>query len=340
VTPSLLGCLAFVGVISCEMDGYYEGGNGQAGGRGKGINHADDSKKMFVGGLSWETTDEDLRAYFEQYGTVDDCAIKTDMNTGRPRGFGFVVFADSASVDSVLAAGTHTLSGKTIDPKRAKARGPEPVKKVFVGGLDPNIPEADIRNYFGQFGTIEELILPFDKMNNVRKAFAFITFDSAETVDQLCADSKHMIGDKSVEVKKAVNKQEGGAPGGGFGGRGGGGRGSFGGPRGGGRGGRGGRGGYGQSWDASGGYGGQQGGYGGQQGYGGGYDYNAGYSAAPAAGGYGQAADPYAQSYGQAYDYSGGYYGGQQGGQVNGSGYTARGAGGASANTRYQPYSR
>lgn len=57
-------------------------------------------------------------------------------------------------VSQVLAAGTHSLSGKNIDPKRAKPRGPEPVKKVFVGGLDPNTTEAEIREYFGQYGTV------------------------------------------------------------------------------------------------------------------------------------------------------------------------------------------
>ncbi len=43
------------------------------------------------------------------------------------------------------------LHGRSIDPKRAKARGgKEPVLKVFVGGLDPAIPETDIREYFEQ----------------------------------------------------------------------------------------------------------------------------------------------------------------------------------------------
>jgi len=59
----------------------------------------------------------------------------------------------------VLAAGTHSLSGKNIDPKRAKPRGPEPVKKVFVGGLDPNTSEAEIRDYFGQYGMVNCLSL-------------------------------------------------------------------------------------------------------------------------------------------------------------------------------------
>jgi len=59
----------------------------------------------------------------------------------------------------VLAVGTHSLSGKNIDPKRAKPRGPEPVKKIFIGGLDPNTSESDIREYFGQYGTVIGLSL-------------------------------------------------------------------------------------------------------------------------------------------------------------------------------------
>lgn len=55
----------------------------------------------------------------------------------------------------VIKERDHNLHGRTIDPKRAKARGGrEPIKKVFVGGLDPEVPEADIREYFGTFGTV------------------------------------------------------------------------------------------------------------------------------------------------------------------------------------------
>ena len=55
----------------------------------------------------------------------------------------------------VISERDHTLHGRTIDPKRAKARGGrEPIKKVFVGGLDPEVPESDIREYFGRFGKV------------------------------------------------------------------------------------------------------------------------------------------------------------------------------------------
>jgi len=44
---------------------------------------------------------EDFKAYFEQFGAIDDYTIKTDPNTGRSRGFGFILFNDASSVDKV-----------------------------------------------------------------------------------------------------------------------------------------------------------------------------------------------------------------------------------------------
>ena len=51
-----------------------------------------DEAKIFVGGLSWQTTEETLRYHFEQYGEVKAVEVMRDRNTGDPRGFAFVVF--------------------------------------------------------------------------------------------------------------------------------------------------------------------------------------------------------------------------------------------------------
>merc|ERR1711988_176146 len=233
--------------------------NGNTGGAINASKNDDDERKIFVGGLSWETTVKDMKEYFGKFGEVGDCTLKTDPATGRSRGFGFVMFAEASSVSKVLEEKAHLLHGRNIDPKRAKARGGrEPVLKVFVGGLDPTVPETEIKEYFGQFGTVSDVDLPFDKVKNQRRAFCFVTFELEAIVDKVCENPKQTIGAKQVDIKKATPKND---QFGGFGGRGG--RGGF----------RGGRGGYG-GYDYSQGYGG---GYDYSQGYGGGYDYSQGY---------------------------------------------------------------
>ena len=60
------------------------------------------SKKLFVGGLSWNTNDQGLRESFESFGEITDAKVITDRETGRSRGFGFVTFTDAAAAQSAM----------------------------------------------------------------------------------------------------------------------------------------------------------------------------------------------------------------------------------------------
>ncbi|CAG4908780.1 unnamed protein product [Colias eurytheme] len=69
---------------------------------------------------------ESLRDYFSKFGEITEVMVMKDPTTRRSRGFGFITFGDPASVDKVLAQGTHELDGKKIDPKVAFPRRAHP----------------------------------------------------------------------------------------------------------------------------------------------------------------------------------------------------------------------
>jgi len=121
-----------------------------------------DPGKMFIGGLSSQTTADGLREYFSQFGEVTECMVMRDPATKRARGFGFITFSDVASVDKVLEQQVHELDGKKIDPKvafpkRANPRMITKTKKIFIGGLSASSTVDDMKNYFEQYG--KDLVL-------------------------------------------------------------------------------------------------------------------------------------------------------------------------------------
>lgn len=72
-----------------------------------------DAGKLFIGGISWDTNDDRLREYFENFGEVVEAVIMRDRSTGRARGFGFVVFADPAVAEQVVIK-KHMIDGRLV----------------------------------------------------------------------------------------------------------------------------------------------------------------------------------------------------------------------------------
>lgn len=82
------------------------------------------SKKLFVGGLNWNTTDDGLREAFEAFGQIREAKVIMDRETGRSRGFGFVTFEDDAAADQAITAmNGKELEGRRVQVNEAQERG-------------------------------------------------------------------------------------------------------------------------------------------------------------------------------------------------------------------------
>ncbi|XP_055128079.1 heterogeneous nuclear ribonucleoprotein A3-like isoform X2 [Symphalangus syndactylus] len=302
-------------------------------------------RKLFIDGLSFETTDDNLREHFEKWDTLTACVVMRDPQTKRSRGFGFVTYPCVEEVDAAMCARPHKVDGRVVEPRRAVSREDSvkpgahlTVKKIFVGGIKEDTEEYNLRDYFEKYGKIETIEVMEDRQSGKKRGFAFVSFDDHDTVDKIVVQKYHTINGHNCEVKKALSKQEmqsagsqrgrGGGSGNfmGRGGNFGGGGGNFG--HGGNCGGRGGCGGGGGGSRGS--YGGGDGGYNGFGGdgnfgggnYGGGGNYND----------FGNYSGQQQSNYGPM---KGGSFGGRSSGSPYGGGYGSGGGSGGYGSRRF-----
>jgi len=209
----------------------------------RGIN--EQNRKLFIGGLSYDTTDDGLKSYFSKWGEIVDCVVMRDSNTKKSRGFGFITYSEPEMVDDAQNARPHVINGREVEPKRAVPREesgkPEAhmtSKKIFVGGIKDGLEDEDLQDYFSQYGKVTAVEIMMEKDDPSKKrGFAFVTFDDYDPADKCVLLKHHHIKEHRCDAKKAISKKDmdihtskdsrGGNRGGdrssGFGGRGGGG---------------------------------------------------------------------------------------------------------------------
>jgi cold-inducible RNA-binding protein len=86
------------------------------------------SKKIFVGSLSWNTSEEELRRIFERFGEIVEAKLITDRETGRSRGFAFITYANDGDADKAIAEMDGTeVDGRAlrVNEARERSRGPD-----------------------------------------------------------------------------------------------------------------------------------------------------------------------------------------------------------------------
>eukprot|EP00401_Gymnodinium_catenatum_P038390 CAMPEP_0117510398 /NCGR_PEP_ID=MMETSP0784-20121206/27969_1 /TAXON_ID=39447 /ORGANISM="" /LENGTH=718 /DNA_ID=CAMNT_0005306033 /DNA_START=24 /DNA_END=2177 /DNA_ORIENTATION=- len=147
--------------------------------------------KIFVGGLSPDTTADSLYAYLAYYGELKEVDVKIDAATGLNRGFGFATFSDPASAKLALAEPEHIIDEKVVRVQASerkgkgegKGAGKGAVAKVFVGGLAPATTAESLYEYLSYYGELSEVDVKVDQATGRGRGFAFATFVDAVSAE-------------------------------------------------------------------------------------------------------------------------------------------------------------
>lgn len=93
------------------------------------------SKKIFVGGLSWNVNDDQLRQAFDRFGRISEVRVITDRATGRSRGFGFVTFEEANDAMSAISEmDGQEIDGRAVKVNEAQERDARPPRSFDGGG--------------------------------------------------------------------------------------------------------------------------------------------------------------------------------------------------------------
>ncbi|ONM55527.1 Polyadenylate-binding protein RBP47B [Zea mays] len=144
---------------------------------------------IFVGDLASDVNDATLlEAFSSRYSSVKGAKVVIDANTGRSKGYGFVRFGDDSEKTQAMTEmngvycssrpmrigpATPRKSSGTSGSNGSAARsdgGDLTNTTVFVGGLDPNVSEEDLRQTFSQYGEISSVKIPIGKQKNAEDA--------------------------------------------------------------------------------------------------------------------------------------------------------------------------
>lgn len=176
-------------------------------------NQGEEKKELFVRNLSFKTTEDEFKAYFQKFGEVTK--VKILERDGRSKGMGFVEFEKHEDAEKLITDNEELeLDGRKLGiswagDKRDKRdnfdrkdnRGDSKTKTIFVGNLSFNSTEEDIKSFFESCGPIVSVRLAMGD-NGRAKGFCHIDFETEEAVENALKKNGEELDGRQLKVDK------------------------------------------------------------------------------------------------------------------------------------------
>ena len=166
--------------------------------------------KIFIGGLTIETTELQLEEHFIKFGMVYDVMIIRNKANHISKGYGFITCNNIKTYTRIINS-EHLINGRIVDCHESfkKAHDPELFqenanKKIFVGGIIGEISDEDMYHYFSQFGEIRQAYVIKDPITKKCKKFGFVIMKDIEDVDKVLQVKHHFIRNIPLTTKLFV----------------------------------------------------------------------------------------------------------------------------------------
>lgn len=164
--------------------------------------------KIFVGGLTVQTTEEDLENYFSGFGQITQVAVIKNKVTGLSKCYAFVHTTDPRTYNRIVNS-QHTLNGRIIDCKDGFNKEDNPAlldqlnkRKLFVGGLSVSTDDEQLTKYFSDFGEVFKGYVIIDPKTKRSKRFGFVIMKEEASVDKVLAQSTHVVNGTTINCKR------------------------------------------------------------------------------------------------------------------------------------------
>ena len=166
--------------------------------------HGEDicTPKVMVDNLPFETTVEELKQMFAQFGglKVIDLAIRNDSN----KCAAFLTFHNDEVVNKLIRMQDFLVGGSTVAMKKeipnpkVRAR----LRSIHVGNVPANVTEMELVDYFSRFGRVYKVVLPLDGQSGCNRRFAVVKYQQRDSIERVMAQPQHVVGNTDVLVRR------------------------------------------------------------------------------------------------------------------------------------------